>query len=213
MDRDNAVRLMGEARLVAVVRAATTEKARLAARAVIEGGFRLVEITSTVPDAPELIEDLAHEAPAGVLVGVGSVTNAGQARLAIGAGARFVVSPIGQLDLVRVCHQVEIPCILGALTPTEIVEAHRAGADQVKVFPAGLVGGPRYLRQILGPLPGLSLMASGGLTLGNFREYLAAGASSLALQSDLMDPIWVDKGDHDAIVQRAREYVRALGEG
>ena len=213
MDREQVVRLLGEAKLVAVVRAPTKEKARRAALAVMEGGFRLVEVTFTVPDAPELIEEMAREAPDGVLVGAGSVTNVSQAKLAIGAGARFVVSPIRQLDLVRVCHQVKIPCILGALTATEIVEAHRAGADQVKVFPAGLVGGPRYLQQVLGPLPGLSLMASGGVTLANFRDYLAAGARTLALQSDLLDPAWVDQGDHHAMVQRAREYLRALGEG
>lgn len=213
MDRANILEVMLDARLVAVVRAGTLAQARRAAQAVMEAGFRLVEITFTVPDAPALIEELAHTAPDGVLVGAGSVTNGDQARLAIGAGARYVVSPIRQLDLVRVCHQVGVPCILGALTATEIVDAHRAGADLVKVFPVGLVGGPRYIRQILGPLPGLSLMASGGVTLANFRDYLAAGARTLALQSDLLSPAWVEQGDHDAIVQRAREYLRALGEG
>lgn len=213
MRRQQVLRVMNEARLVAVVRSSTREKARLAARAVIEGGFRLVEITFTVPDAPELIEEMSREAPDGTIVGAGSVINTDQAKLAIGAGAEFVVSPIRQLDLVRVCHQAGVACVLGALTATEMVEAHRAGADQVKVFPAGLVGGPRYFQQILGPLPGLALMASGGVTLVNFRDFLAAGATTLALQSDLLKPGWVENGDREAIAERAREFLRALDGG
>ncbi|MDP2936617.1 MAG: bifunctional 4-hydroxy-2-oxoglutarate aldolase/2-dehydro-3-deoxy-phosphogluconate aldolase [Dehalococcoidia bacterium] len=210
MDRAYILEAMLDARLVAVVRAGTLAQARRAAQAVMEAGFRLVEITFTVPDAPALIEELAHTAPDGVLVGAGSVTNGDHARLAIGAGARYVVSPIRQLDLVRVCHQVGVPCILGALTATEIVDAHRAGADLVKVFPVGLVGGPRYIRQILGPLPGLSLMASGGVNLSNFQDFLEAGARCLALGSDLLNPTLVKEGDHAAMVRRAREYLRAL---
>ena len=201
---------IAEARLVPAVRARTQDQARRVALALIEAGFRIVEVSLTVPDAPELVEELANGAPEGVLVGVGSVTNAAQARLALGAGARFLVSPIRQLDLVRVCHQVSVPCILGALTATEIVEAHRAGADQIKVFPVGLVGGPRYLQQILGVLHGLSLMASGGVTLANFREYLAAGASTVVLGSDLLNPAWVEAGDWEAIVRRSREYLGEL---
>lgn len=212
MDRVNILEAMLDARLVAVVRAGTLDQARRAAQAVMEAGFRLVEITFTVPDAPGLIEELAHTAPDGVLVGAGSVTNSDQARLAIGAGARYVVSPIRQLDLVRVCHRVGAPCILGALTATEIVDAHRAGADLVKVFPVGLVGGPSYIRQLLGPLPGLSLMASGGVNLSNFQDFLEAGARCLALGSDLLNPTWVKEGDYSAMFQRAREYLRALGE-
>lgn len=212
MDRQAILRRLEEGRLMAVVRARTQDQARQAARAVVEAGLGLVEITFTVPDAPELIEELAAQAPEGTLVGAGSVTRVEQAQLAIGAGARFVVSPIRQLDLVRVCHQVGAACILGALSPTEVVEAYRAGADQVKVFPVGLVGGPRYLQQLLGPLPGLPLMAAGGVTLENFREYLAAGARSLALGSDLLKPAWLEAGNYQAIGQRAQEYLRALKE-
>ncbi|MDO8690899.1 MAG: bifunctional 4-hydroxy-2-oxoglutarate aldolase/2-dehydro-3-deoxy-phosphogluconate aldolase [Dehalococcoidia bacterium] len=211
--REDLARQLLDQRLVAVIRTSTLDQARQAARAVIQGGIRLVEITMNVPDAPELIEELSGQAPKGVLVGAGSVVHAEQAKMAIGAGADFVVSPIRQVNLVRICHQVGVPCILGALTATEIVEAHRAGADQVKVFPVGLVGGPRYLQQILGPLPGLHLMASGGVTLGNFREYLAAGARTLVLGSDLFNPAWIEAGDYSSITRRAREYVQALAEG
>lgn len=210
MNREGILRQIDEARLVAVVRARTAHQARQAARAIMETGWRLLEITFTVPDAPELIEEMAGEAPEGTLIGAGSVTRIDQAKLAIGAGARFVVSPIRQLDLVRACHRVGVPCILGALTPTEVVEAHRAGADLIKVFPVGLVGGPRYLQQLSGPLPGLPIMASGGIDLANFREYLEAGARSLALGSDLLKPSWLEEGDYGAVTQRAREYLRAL---
>jgi len=204
---------MEQHRLVAAIRASTPSRARRVAWALIDAGIRLVEITLVVPDAPELIEDLVAELPEDVLVGAGSITNPEQARMAIGAGARFVVSPIRQLSLIGVCHGVGVPCILGAMTPTEIVDAHRAGADQIKVFPVGLVGGPRYLQQVMGPLPGLQLMASGGVNLGNFREYLGAGARTVVLGSDLMNPAWVESGDYDAITQRAREYLQALSEG
>jgi 2-dehydro-3-deoxyphosphogluconate aldolase/(4S)-4-hydroxy-2-oxoglutarate aldolase len=210
MNRKALVQAMETHRLVAVVRARTAEQALGAARAAIEGGLHLIEITFTVPDAPVVIEELSREGRADLLVGAGSVTLAEQAKIALGAGARFVVSPIKQTELLRVCHQVGAPCILGALTPTEIVEAYRAGADLVKVFPITLIGGPRFIKELLAPLPGLPLMVSGGVNLDNFQEYLAAGVRSVALGGDLIQPQAMEASDYQTIARRARQYQEAL---
>lgn len=210
MDIGSTIERLEEDVFVAAVRAGSLDQARRVAWAVIEAGIRVVEITFVVPDAPLLIEELVAKAPQGTIIGAGSITKAEQAKVAIGAGASFIVSPIRELELVRVCHRVRVACVLGALTPTEIVDAFRAGADQIKVFPVGLVGGPRYLQQVLGPLPGLPLMASGGVTLDNFREYMSAGATSLVLGSDMLNPAWIEAGNYESITRRAEEYLAAL---
>jgi 2-dehydro-3-deoxyphosphogluconate aldolase/(4S)-4-hydroxy-2-oxoglutarate aldolase len=180
------------------------------ARALVRGGITLIEVTMTIPNAVDVLTALAAEVPDGVLLGAGSVVQAEPARAVVAAGARFVVSPVLAAAIAPVAAAGGAACVLGALTPSEMVQATAAGADFVKVFPADAAGGPAYFRAVLAPLPALRLLPSGGVKLENFVAYLEAGAVALALGSDLAPAGMVKAGDWDGIAARAANYVAAL---
>jgi 2-dehydro-3-deoxyphosphogluconate aldolase/(4S)-4-hydroxy-2-oxoglutarate aldolase len=197
-------------RLVAVIRADRPEDALLAARACAEAGVRGIEITFTVPDAAQIIQSASRELPQSVIVGAGTVMRAAQAREALDAGARFLVSPILYPRLVELGHDADARVAVGGLTPTEIVAAHRAGADWVKVFPGESLGGPAYIKHLRGPFPDIPLMVTGGVTRENAAAYLAAGAQSVGLGSDLAPRKLIQEGDFAALVAHARAIVQAV---
>lgn len=203
-----AGRLM-ELGAVAVVRLDDAEGALRAARAVHAGGVAALEVTLTTPGAFDVIERLARDADEGMLIGAGSVLNADDARHAIEAGARFVVSPVLMTELVDEAHEGQAAAILGAFTPTEILWAHEAGADLVKVFPADTLG-PAFIRGVLGPMPFLRLVPTGGVTPENAGEWLRAGAAAVGLGGALVDPKLVAAGDFDALTERARRLVASV---
>lgn len=196
--------------LMAVVRTATADQALGVSRALYQGGISLLEITLTIPDAVDVLRTLVQELGPDVLPGAGSVTSAAQAREVIGAGARFVVSPVLVKEIAPVCAAAGGVSVLGAFTPSEMIEATAAGADYVKVFPADAAGGPAYFRAVLAPLPHLRLLPSGGVKLDNLAAYLDAGAVALALGSDLAPTALVQAGDWNGVTARARTYVAAL---
>lgn len=196
--------------LVAVIRATRPEDALFAARAMAAAGVRGIEITFTVPDAAASIREAVSALPAAVVVGAGTVLTEAQARAALDAGARFLVSPITDAPLVRIGHDAGARVAIGGLTPTEIVAAHRAGADWVKVFPGESLGGPAYITHLRGPLPDIPLMVTGGVTRANAAAYLAAGAQSVGLGSDLAPKHLVQAGDFEALVAHARAVVAAV---
>lgn len=201
-------------RLVAVIRADRPEDALLAARAMARAGVRGIEITFTVPDAAAIIRQAAAELPPEIVVGAGTVLTRAQAAAALDAGARFLVSPVGDAWLVEMGHAAGAQVAIGGLTPTEIVAAQRAGADYVKLFPGGSLGGPAYIKHLRGPLPDVPLMVTGGVTRENAASYLAAGAQSVGLGSDLAPKAMVAAGDVDALTRHAAAVVAAvLGEG
>lgn len=208
MSKAETLAAMRQHKLVAVVRTATAEQALAVAQAVMEGGIHLVEITMTVPGALEVLAELAAKRRA--MVGAGSVVTPAQAREAIAAGARYIVSPTRALDLLPACREGQAVSVLGALTPTEILEATDAGADLVKVFPVDALGGPTYLQALLAPLPGLKLMPSGGVNLNNLQDYLKLGVEAVALGSALMPTKLVKAGDYAGITERARQFVAAV---
>lgn len=197
-------------RLVAVIRADRPEDALLAARAMARAGVRGVEITFTVPDAAAIIRQAADELPPEVVVGAGTVLTHAQAAAALAAGARFLVSPVGDAWLVEMGHAAGAQVAIGGLTPTEIVAATRAGADYVKLFPGDSLGGPAYIRHLRGPLPDVSLMVTGGVTRENAAAYLAAGARSVGLGSDLAPKAMVAAGDMEALTRHAAAMVAAV---
>lgn len=194
-------------RVVAVVRAQSVADPAGLAKTLAETGIRCVEFTFTIP---RVLEAIATASASGALVGAGTVTEPGQARDAIAAGARFVVAPVLVPEIVEPCRSAAVPVFLAAFTPTEVLAAVRAGATAIKLFPAGL-GGPRYLRDLRGPLPGVDLIPSGGITEDNAREFLDAGAVAVFAGSGLAPPDLVAAGDHEAIRERAERFVRALG--
>jgi len=199
--------VMQQHRLVAVVRSKIAKEALATARAVAEGGVKFVEITFTVPGAVDVIKALASES--NVQVGAGTVLSKGQAEQGIGAGARFVVSPSLELDLIPLCHEAQVACIPGAASPTEIVNAIRAKADLVKIFPADTLGGPHFVRQMLGPFPDARFMVSGGVSEDNVKEYAALGVVGIVLGSAYLAGI-VSKEGHDGLVQRVWGFVQLV---
>ena len=172
--------------VIAVARLPAAAGLRAAARALAAGGVGAVEITLTTPGAIAAIGDLAADRDlAACLVGAGTVLDESAACEVIDAGARFVVSPTLTPAVIRVCRDRDIPCMPGAFTPTEIVEAWRTGAPLVKLFPAAAVG-PVYLRDLLAPLPFLRLVPSGGVSLENVAAWIRAGAAAVSVGSALL---------------------------
>lgn len=195
------------AKLTAVVRTKTAEQAVRTAQALYAAGIRLVEITFTVPDAANVIGIVAAEKPGDCLVGAGTVTTGVQAQAALAAGAQFIVGPVNRPALVSLAHEADVPCIMAGLTPTEILDVHESGSDMVKVFPIDSVGGPSYVKSVLGLLPGIPIVASGGIGIDNYRAYLEAGAVNVALGSGLMPPKLIADGDYAGLTAFARRFV------
>lgn len=171
--------------LVPVVRAGSPEEALFAARAIAQGGISIVEITMTVPGALDVIRDLVKTTK-GILVGAGTVLNAESAQKCIDAGAQFLVSPGFDSGTVAVARKRGILIVAGALTPTEVLAAWEAGADFVKIFPCGNMGGPKYIQALKGPLPQVSMVPTGGVNLENAADYIRAGAAALGVGGELV---------------------------
>jgi 2-dehydro-3-deoxyphosphogluconate aldolase/(4S)-4-hydroxy-2-oxoglutarate aldolase len=199
MDRTRLVSELHASRLVAVVRSASDEEATRLAHAVAQGGIRFVEITFTVPGALDVIKHLVGEKR--FHVGAGTVLAPQQAERAINAGAEFVVSPSLELNLIGICHAANIACFPGAATPTEIIAARRAHADLVKIFPADLVGGPYFIKQMQGPFPEVRFMVSGGVDLENVQEYVRAGVTGICLGSAYLGALLARQGEKKFVSQ------------
>jgi 2-dehydro-3-deoxyphosphogluconate aldolase/(4S)-4-hydroxy-2-oxoglutarate aldolase len=195
--------------VVAVVRLDDLSRAVPLTEALVAGGVRAVEFTFTNPDAAAAIT-AAHEGLGGrALIGAGSVLDAETARVAILAGAAFVVTPTVSLPVIEICNRYGVATVIGALTPTEILTAWQAGATYVKVFPASL-GGPRYLRDVRGPLPQVKLIPTGGVDAANAGEFIRVGAVAVALGSNLVDARSVANDDWPTITERAQAIVAAV---
>jgi 2-dehydro-3-deoxyphosphogluconate aldolase / (4S)-4-hydroxy-2-oxoglutarate aldolase len=199
------VALMERRRLVAEVRTASAIQALGVVDALAAGGVTTVEVSLTIPGAQEILTHLAPRRD--VLVGAGAVLDPRQATEAISCGARFIASPICAQELIPVCRDANVACVLGALTPTEIITAQRAGAEMVKLFPAEAIGGAAYVRALFRQLSFLSLQISGGFTPENMVEYLALPIKTLALGSLLVPRALVEHGNWQAITMRARAFV------
>jgi len=193
--------------IVPVVRASSSEEALAAVEAIRAGGIPILEITMTVPGAVKIIKELAKR---DALIGAGTVLDADTARQCIDAGARFIVSPSLDIPTIETCNALDVPVFPGALTPTEVVTAWKAGADAVKIFPANAVGGATYLKSLKAPLPQIELIPTGGTSLKNAGELIAAGAFALGVGADLVDLAALRKGDAASITAKAREYVAAV---
>lgn len=197
--------------LIPVIRARSADEAAQAVDAIQAGGVGVLEITMTVPGAVELIREVASRAT-DALVGAGTVLDPETATSCIEAGARFVVSPALNLDTVATCREAGIAVIPGALSPTEVVTAWKAGADLVKVFPAGAVGGPSYIKALKAPLPQIDLVPTGGVNLQTAGDFIRAGASALGVGGDLVDLAALRRGEASVLTERARKFVEAVRE-
>jgi 2-dehydro-3-deoxyphosphogluconate aldolase/(4S)-4-hydroxy-2-oxoglutarate aldolase len=209
MRRDEALGVILATKVIAVIRMSNSEKLIAVAEAVGRGGIRAIEITMTTPGALRLLKTMSENKARGTLVGAGTVLDASTAEAVLAAGADFVVSPILDVDLVRVCRGADAFVAAGGFTPTEIVRAWNAGADVVKVFPATSVG-PKYFRDLKGPFPNIRLMPTGGVDIGNAAEFIRSGACAVAVGSALLEPALIENSDWDGLAQKARSLVEAL---
>ena len=198
--------------IVPVVRASSSRKAQAAAEAVYAGGISIVEITMTVPGAIQVISDVARALGDECLIGAGTVLDAQTAQQCIDAGAEFIVSPGFDPDTVKLAKRAGKIMLPGALTPTEVVNAWKCGADFVKVFPCGAVGGASYLKALRGPLPQVPLVPTGGVNLANAAELIRAGAAALGIGGELISAAALDSGNTAQITELARKYVAAVRE-
>jgi len=201
MRHDIVARLLEEGAL-AVVRMADADGLLRVVEALRMGGLSAIEITMTTTDAFRVIERVSTEAP-GALVGVGSVLDGETARRAIDAGARYVVSPILDAEVIATAHRYDVPALPGAFTPTEIQHAHTLGADVVKVFPASHVGTSCF-RALCAPMPHLKLMPTGGVTLTNAGDWLRSGACAVGVGSALLDRQAIAEKNYHQITENAR---------
>jgi len=179
--------------IIPVVRAPSADDALAVVEAMRAGGIDIIELTMTVPSAIDVIQTVAQRYGEAIVVGAGTV-----------------VSPIIDLPMIQTCRTYSVPVMAGALTPTEIVSAWRAGADVVKVFPCGALGGASYIKSLRAPLPQIELCPTGGVTIATVGDFIAAGACAVGAGADLVDLSRLGRGDHAGLTDNARKYVAAV---
>ena len=195
-----------QAGIVAIIRMKEPDKVRAVVDAIAAGGVTSLEVTMTVPNAVQLIAELAPAMPSGFLLGAGTVLDAATAARVIDAGAQFVVSPVFRRQVIAACHERDVPAMPGCFTPTEILEAWDLGADIVKVFPATALG-PGFLKDLRGPLPHVKLMPTGGVTIDNAGEWIKGGAAAVGIGTALLDARAIAAADYAALTANARRLV------
>jgi 2-dehydro-3-deoxyphosphogluconate aldolase/(4S)-4-hydroxy-2-oxoglutarate aldolase len=195
--------------IVAVIRSASGELLVDVAEALLAGGVDVMEVTFTVPQAPQILTRLADQLGSKILLGAGTVLDPETARIALLAGAEFIVSPTLNLKVIHLCRRYDKLVMPGAFTPTEVLSAWEAGADVVKIFPSD-VAGPAYLQALRGPLPQIRMMPTGGVNLETAAAFLRSGAFALGVGGSLVDPKAVAAGDLSKIETLARQFVQVV---
>jgi 2-dehydro-3-deoxyphosphogluconate aldolase/(4S)-4-hydroxy-2-oxoglutarate aldolase len=198
--------------IVPVVRAASAQQAMQAAEAVCAGGIPIVEVTMTVPGAIDVIAQLARTMGKDVLIGAGTVLDAEAAQRCLDAGAEFLVSPGFDLATVQFAKRQGKLMMAGALTPTEVIAAWKAGSDFVKIFPCGTVGGAKYIKALKAPLPQVPMIPTGGVNLNTAADFIQAGAAALGIGGELVSAAALKSGNVNTITGAAREYVAIVRE-
>lgn len=206
-ERPHIPQPLEQTRVVAILRRINPETTVEAATALLQGGVRALEVTLNSPGVLDMLRALRHAFGDRMLLGAGTVLDLPSAESALAAGARFIVSPHTDPELIRALARRGVPCIPGAFTATEVLAAWRAGAAVVKVFPVGSVG-PAYIKDLLGPLSEIPLLPTGGVTRENAPGFITAGAWGLGLGSALVDPTLCAEGRYDELVQRAKRFVQ-----
>ncbi len=196
-------------KLVAILRADSGDLLVEASRAMVRGGIRSLEITMTVPGAIDILKQAREELGDEVLLGAGTVLDAETARLVILAGADFIVSPHTDPEIIQMAKRYSKPILPGAFTPTEVIQAWQMGADIVKIFPSDPIG-PKYIKNLRGPLPQVRLMPTGGVDLDTIGDFFAAGACAVGIGGSLLKKSWLDEKDFEAIESQAEKFVEAI---
>ena len=208
--REETKKTLEQAVLIPVLRAGSIQTGHALVDAMMAGGVTVVEVTMTVPNALTLLRELKQRHGDRLLLGSGTVTDAAQAEATIDEGAEFVVSPSLHLDVIAKTKELGRISIPGALTPTEVITAWRAGADYVKIFPCSAMGGASYLKSLLAPFPELKLIPTGGVTLQTAADFLKAGARALGVGTDLVNTPAIAEGKPEIVTNAARAYLEAI---
>ena len=195
-------------RVIPVVRTSTPELAETAIEWLYEAGLRTFEITMTIPEAIDLINQYSSRDD--ILVGAGTVTSADDAKRCLGAGARYIVSPCIIPQLPDISHQHGVPCFLGALTPTELHEAIRSRADAVKIFPINRMGGISYLKTLVSVFPNVPIVPTGGVNPDEIALYLKSGATCVGIGSELVNEAMIQEGHRDKIIQLGHQVIQQI---
>jgi 2-dehydro-3-deoxyphosphogluconate aldolase/(4S)-4-hydroxy-2-oxoglutarate aldolase len=212
MPKQKTLAAIREIGIVPIVRAASPESALRAAEAIYQGGIRAVEITMTVPGALKVLERVADQFGDRMTLGAGTVLDPETARACMLAGAEFFVTPALKLSTIEMCHRYSKPVMPGALTPTEVQTAWEAGADFVKIFPCGNVGGPRYIKALKAPFPQIEMVPTGGVNLENAADFLRAGAAAIAVGAEMVSAQALAEGRLDVIAETARQFLARVAE-
>src|SRR6266446_4079032 len=194
--------------IIAIVRAQQAAQVGPMFEALIAGGIVATEITMTTPNALTAIREAREKVGARSLVGVGTVVDAETCRAAIDAGAEFIVTPVCRTELVAIAHAAGRPIMLGAYTPTEAQNAHEAGADFIKIFPADTLG-PNYIKALRAPLPHLRIVPTGGVDVGNVADFIKAGCAAVGVGSSLVSSKILQEADWPELTRRAKAFVNA----
>lgn len=195
--------------LIAVIRGPSADLTVKMVEALIAGGVYAIEITYSTPNAVEVVKTLDRTFGDKIVLGMGTLTESHQAEEALGAGARFLVSPLVEAELGKAMIATGLATMIGALTPTEVFQAYRMGSDVVKIFPGNLVG-PAYIKSLKGPFPYIPMMPTGGVSATNVGEWFAAGVYGVGAGSELCPPALAKEGRFDEIIEKAREFVQAV---
>ena len=210
MSKAEVIQQIRDTGVIPVVRTTSADEAMRAIDAIREGGISVLEITMTVPGAIKVIEQVSQRYGKDAVVGAGTVLDPEIAEACVSSGAQFVVSPALNLETIACCRRLDVPVMPGALTPTEVVQAWNAGADFVKVFPAGAVGGASYLKALKAPLPQIELVPTGGVSLITAADFILAGAAALGVGSDLVNIKAIREGQASLITERAKQYLQIV---
>jgi 2-dehydro-3-deoxyphosphogluconate aldolase/(4S)-4-hydroxy-2-oxoglutarate aldolase len=196
--------------IVPVIRTTSAEAAIKSIEAIYNGGIRAAEITMTVPGAVRALEKVADQFGEKIVLGAGTVLDAETARVCMLAGAEFFVSPSLKLEMIEMAKRYSKVVMPGAMTPTEVLTAWEAGADIVKIFPCGNLGGPKYIKALRAPFPHIAMIPTGGVSLETAGEFLKAGACAVAVGAELVDAKSVQEGRFDVIEEKARQYLAVI---
>jgi 2-dehydro-3-deoxyphosphogluconate aldolase/(4S)-4-hydroxy-2-oxoglutarate aldolase len=210
MDKQEVLKFIKREKLVPVVRAETSDEALQAVETLASSGIKIFEITLTTPGAIELIQELCGADNSEILIGAGTVLSREQAEKCVEAGAKFVVSPIFNQEIVEFCREKEIAVMPGSLTPTEVFAAWNAGADCVKVFPCEALGGAKYVKSLKSVFPQIEIMPTGGVSFDTIADFLEAGAFAVGVGADLVDVRAIREGRFEIIAEKARRYLEIV---
>jgi len=212
MERQQILNSLISSGIIAVIRLSEDKKIDYIISALSEGGVKSLEITMTTPNAIDIIKNISKKNKGDFLIGVGSVLDPETANAAIHSGAQFIVSPILNVDIIKMGHRYDKVVIPGAFTPTEIINAWESGGDIVKIFPATVLG-PKYFKDIHGPMPQVKLSPTGGVNINNAADFIKAGAVCLGVGSALIDKKLVENSDWEQLSKRATTLVEEVRKG